>query len=115
MGAKWVVCATFNKTTVQSQAEKSAAKLYDKLMVVKRLKTTKVSVMMTMRRGGGGGGGGGGLFSTISPLEMKIKQKNNKKLTNQSTNISTSLLLWLKIQEILKDIKMYIFYIFFWN
>lgn len=111
MGAKWVVCATFNKTTVQSQAEKSAAKLYDKLMVVKRLKTTKVSVMMTMRRGGGGGG----LFSTISPLEMKIKQKNNKKLTNQSTNISTSLLLWLKIQEILKDIKMYIFDIFFWN
>lgn len=106
-----MVCATFNKTTVQSQAEKSAAKLYDKLMVVKRLKTTKVSVMMTMRRGGGGGG----LFSTISPLEMKIKQKNNKKLTNQSTNISTSLLLWLKIQEILKDIKMYIFYIFFWN
>lgn len=102
-----MVCATFNKTTVQSQAEKSAAKLYDKLMVVKRLKTTKVSVMMTMRRGG--------LFSTISPLEMKIKQKNNKKLTNQSTNISTSLLLWLKIQEILTDIKMYIFYIFFWN
>lgn len=111
-----MVCATFNKTTVQSQAEKSAAKLYDKLMVVKRLKTTKVSVMMTMRRGGGGGWGWwGGLFSTISPLEMKIKQKNNKKLTNQSTNISTSLLLWLKIQEILKDIKMYIFDIFFWN
>lgn len=79
-----MVCATFNKTTVQSQAEKSAAKLYDKLMVVKRLKTTKVSVMMTMRRGGGWGGGG--LFSTISPLEMKIKQKNNKKLTENTGN-----------------------------
>lgn len=78
-----MVCATFNKTTVQSQAEKSAAKLYDKLMVVKRLKTTKVSVMMTMRRGGGGGGG---VFSTISPLEMKIKQKNNKKLTENTGN-----------------------------
>lgn len=55
-----MVCATFNKTTVQSQAEKSAAKLYDKLMVVKRLKTTKVSVMMTMRWGGGGVGVVGG-------------------------------------------------------
>lgn len=72
-----MVCATFNKTTVQSQAEKSAAKLYDKLMVVKRLKTTKVSVMMTMR-GWVGVVGGGGLFSTISPLEMKIKQKTTK-------------------------------------
>lgn len=71
-----MVCATFNKTTVQSQAEKSAAKLYDKLMVVKRLKTTKVSVMMTMR--GWVGVVGGGLFSTISPLEMKIKQKTTK-------------------------------------
>lgn len=71
-----MVCATFNKTTVQSQAEKSAAKLYDKLMVVKRLKTTKVSVMMTMR--GWVGVVGGGLFSTISPLAMKIKQKTTK-------------------------------------